>query len=82
MQTYTLIQEQVLIYGGKMKEILIYGTIYLIIVFVFLLFVFRVIYFTFVIKQDPLQSVKVIKAEGIFKIYKQEKKQDENSKWG
>jgi len=43
-------------------------TLFLIITFIFLLFLFRVIYFTFVIKDDPIKSVRV-KLNWLDKVY-------------
>lgn len=34
-------------------------TLFLIITFIFLLFLFRVIYYTFVIKDDPIKAVSI-----------------------
>lgn len=42
---------------------------YLSITFVFLLFLFRVIYFTFVIKDDPIKAINV-KLNWIDKVFK------------
>jgi len=77
-------KEQVKVCGDNMKEFLIYGAIYLVLVYIFLLFVLRAIYFTFVLKDDTLKSVKIkiSKPTGLFKRYKEEEKQDKNSKWG
>ena len=44
-------------------------TLYLIITFIFILFLFRVIYFTFVIKDDPIKAVS-IKLNWIDKVFK------------
>lgn len=44
-------------------------TLYLTITFIFLLFLFRVIYFTFVIKDDPIKAVS-IKLNWIDKVFK------------
>lgn len=44
-------------------------TLYLIITFIFLLFLFRVIYFTFVIKDDPIKAINV-KLNWIDKVFK------------
>jgi len=43
-------------------------TLYLTITFIFLLFLFRVIYFTFVIKDDPIKAVRV-KLNWLDKVY-------------
>lgn len=47
---------------------LIYA-LYLTITFIFLLFLFRVIYFTFVVKDDPIKAVN-IKLNWIDKVFK------------
>lgn len=44
-------------------------TLYLTITFIFLLFLFRVIYYTFVIKDDPIKAVS-IKLNWIDKVFK------------
>ena len=44
-------------------------TLYLIITFIFLLFLFRAIYFTFVIKDDPIKAINV-KLNWIDKVFK------------
>lgn len=72
-----------------MKEVLIYGTIYLIILFVFILLVLRAVFFTFVLKTDPLDSIKVvpkiklkIKKGSLLEKIEKEKKAERLSKWG
>lgn len=67
---------------GVMENILLYGGICLLILFIFILFVFRAIYFTFVLKTDPLESVKVFKPKGLLKLFKKEKQEADNAKWG
>lgn len=74
--------ERQLICGGNMQEIILIGIACLIIVYIFILFVFRAIYFCFVIKQDPIESVKIFKPKGLLKIFAKEKKEDNNAKWG
>lgn len=66
-----------------MKEILIYGSICLVIIYIFILMVLRAVFYTFVVKSDPLQSLKIVeKPKGLFKLYKKEQKEENNSKWG
>lgn len=66
-----------------MKEILIYGSICLVIIYIFILMILRAVFYTFVVKSDPLQSLKIVdKPKGLFKIYKKEKQEEANSKWG
>ena len=77
-------REQIRVCGGNIvKEILIYGSICLVVIYVFILMVLRAVFYTFVVKSDPLQSLKVVnKPKGLFKIYKKEKQEEANSKWG
>ena len=66
-----------------LKDILIYGAIYLLLVYIFILMVLRAVFYTFVLKDNPVKSLKVIeKPKGLFKLYKKEQKEAENSKWG
>jgi len=53
--------------------------LYLIITFVFLLFLFRIIYYTFVIKDDPIKAVRV-KLNWLDKVYSKLEK-SENQKY-
>lgn len=69
--------------GFIVKEILIYGSICLVIIYIFILMILRAVFYTFVVKSDPLQSLKIVdKPKGLFKIYKKEKQEETNSKWG
>ena len=66
-----------------MQEIIIYGAISLFIIYIFILMVLRAVFYVFVVKSDPIKSLKVIdKPKGLFKLYKKEQKEAENSKWG
>ena len=66
-----------------LREILIYGAIYLIVIYIFILMVLRAVFYTFVVKSDPLKSLKIVdKPKGLFKIYKKEKQEEANAKWG
>ena len=66
-----------------MKEIIIFGAILLVIVYIFILMVLRAVFYVFVVKSDPLKSLKIVdKPKGLFKLYKKEQKEAENSKWG
>lgn len=71
-----------------MKENLIYFALFLILAYVFVLMVLRAVYFTFVLKKEPLQSLNVIpkikfkvKKGSVLEIAEKEKKQEEYSKW-
>ena len=71
-----------------MKEQLIYFALFLILAYVFVLMVVRAVYFTFVLKKEPLQSLNVIpkikfkvKKGSVLEIAEKEKKQEEYSKW-
>ena len=66
-----------------MKEQLIYFALFLILAYIFILMVLRAVFYVFVVKSDPIKSLKVIdKPKGLFKLYKKEQKEAENSKWG
>ena len=43
-----------------MKEQLIYFTIYLFLTYFFILMVLRAVYFTFVLKKEPLESLNIV----------------------
>ena len=71
-----------------MKEELIYFALFLILAYIFILMVLRAVYFTFVLKKEPLQSLNVIpkikfkvKKGSVLEIAEKEKKQEEYSKW-
>lgn len=71
-----------------MKEQLIYFALFLILAYIFILMVLRAVYFTFVLKKEPLQSLNVIpkikfkvKKGSVLEIAEKEKKQEEYSKW-
>lgn len=72
-----------------MKEELIYFAIFLILAYVFVLMVLRAVYFTFVLKKEPLQSLNVIpkikwkvKKDSLLEISEKQKKAESLSKWG
>ena len=72
-----------------MKEQLIYFGIFLILAYIFVLMVLRAVYYTFVLKKEPLESLKLIpkirfkvKKGSVLEIAEKEKKQEEMSKWG
>lgn len=72
-----------------MKEQLLYFALYLLFSFVFILMVLRAIYFTFVLKKEPLQSLNVVpkikwktKKGSLLEIAEKEKKAERLSKWG
>ena len=72
-----------------MQEQLIYFAIFLILAYVFVLMVLRAVYFTFVLKKEPLQSLNVIpkikwktKKGSLLEIAEKEKKAERLSKWG
>ena len=72
-----------------MKEQLIYFGAFLILAYIFILMVLRAVYYTFVLKKEPLESLKLIpkirfkvKKGSVLEIAEKEKKQEEMSKWG
>lgn len=72
-----------------MKEQLIYFGLFLILAYIFVLMVLRAVYYTFVLKKEPLQSLNVIpkirfkvKKGSVLEIAQQEKKQEKYSQWG
>lgn len=72
-----------------MQEQLIYFGIFLILAYVFVLMVLRAVYFTFVLKKEPLQSLNIIpkikwktKKGSMLDIAEKEKRAKEISKWG
>ena len=72
-----------------MKEQLIYFGIFLILAYIFVLMVLRAVYYTFVLKKEPLQSLNVIpkirfkvKKGSVLEIAEKEKKQEKYSQWG
>ena len=72
-----------------MKEQLTYFALYLVLTYVFILMVLRAVYFTFVLKKEPLQSLNIIpkikwktKKGSMLDIAEKEKRAKEISKWG
>lgn len=72
-----------------MKENLIYFGLFLILAYIFVLMVLRAVYFTFVLKKEPLQSLNVIpkikwktKKGSLLEKIEKEKKAERLSKWG
>ena len=72
-----------------MKEFLVYYCIYLILAYIFVLMVLRGVYYTFVLKKEPLQSLNIIpkikfkvKKGSVLEIAEKEKKQEKLSQWG
>ena len=59
---------------------------FLVVLFVFILLTLRVVYFCFILKEDPIKAIKVkmprIPKGSLLAIFKKEKKEEENSKWG
>ena len=71
-----------------MKEFLVYYCIYLILAYIFVLMVLRAVYYTFVLKKEPLQSLNIIpkikfkvKKGSVLEIAEKERKNEEMSKW-
>ena len=71
-----------------MKEFLVYYCIYLILAYIFILLVLRGVYYTFVLKKEPLESLKLIpkirfkvKKGSVLEIAEKERKNEEMSKW-
>ena len=72
-----------------MKENLIYFGLFLILAYIFILMVLRAVYYTFVLKKEPLQSLNIIpkikfkvKKGSVLEIAEKEKKQEKLSQWG
>lgn len=72
-----------------MKEQLIYFGLFLILAYIFILLVLRGVYYTFVLKKEPLQSLNIIpkikfkvKKGSVLEIAEKEKKQEKLSQWG
>ena len=72
-----------------MKEQLIYFATFLILAYVFVLMVLRAVYFTFVLKKEPLQSLNIVpkirfkvKKGSLLEIAEKEKRAERLSKWG
>lgn len=72
-----------------MKEFLVYYCIYLILAYIFILLVLRAVYYTFVLKKEPLQNLNIIpkikfkvKKGSVLEIAEKEKKQEKFSQWG
>lgn len=70
------------------KEILIYGSICLFIIYIFILMVLRAVFYVFVLKRDSLESLKIRKPKfttkkgSLLDNMEKEKQQENNSKWG
>lgn len=71
-----------------MKEQLIYFGAFLILTYVFVLMVLRAVYFTFVLKKEPLQSLNIVpkikwktNKGSLLEKMEKEAKQDKMSKW-
>ena len=71
-----------------MKEQLIYFGIFLILAYIFVLMVLRAVYYTFVLKKEPLQSLNIVpkirfkvKKGSVLEIAEKERKNEEMSKW-
>ena len=71
-----------------MKEQLIYFGAFLILAYVFVLMVLRAVYFTFVLKKEPLQSLNIVpkikwktNKGSLLEKMEKEAKQDKMSKW-
>lgn len=72
-----------------MKEELFYFAIFLFLAYVFVLMVLRAVYFTFVLKKEPLQSLNIVpkirfkvKKGSLLEISEKQKKAESLSKWG
>ncbi|MBQ1392166.1 MAG: hypothetical protein IIY81_01250 [Lachnospiraceae bacterium] len=73
---------------SDMEKELIYFALFLILAYIFILMVLRAVYFTFVLKKEPLQSLNIVpkikfkvKKGSVLEIAEKEKKQEEYSKW-
>ena len=71
-----------------MEKELIYFALFLILAYIFILMVLRAVYFTFVLKKEPLQSLNIVpkirfkvKKGSLLEIAEKEKKNEEMSKW-
>ena len=71
-----------------MKEQLIYFGLFLILAYIFILMVLRAVYYTFVLKKEPLESLNIvpkvrfkIKKGSVLEMAEKEKKNEEMSKW-
>ena len=72
-----------------MKENLVYFGIFLILAYIFVLMVLRAVYYVFVLKKEPLESLKLIpkirfkvKKGSVLEIAEKEKQQEKYSQWG
>ena len=72
-----------------MKEQLTYFALYLVLTYVFILMVLRAVYFTFVLKKEPLESLKIVpkikfkvKKGSVLEMAEKEKTAENQSKWG
>ncbi len=68
---------------------IIYFALFLILAYIFILMVLRAVYFTFVLKKEPLQSLNVIpkikwktKKGSMLEVAEKEQKAERLSKWG
>ena len=71
-----------------MKEQLIYFGAFLILAYIFVLMVLRAVYYTFVLKKEPLQSLNIVpkikwktNKGSLLEKMEKEAKQDKMSKW-
>ena len=71
-----------------MKEQLIYFGLFLVLAYIFVLMVLRAVYYTFVLKKEPLQSLNIVpkirfkvKKGSVLEIAEKERKNEEMSKW-
>ena len=71
-----------------MEKELIYFAIFLILAYIFILMVLRAVYYTFVLKKEPLESLNIvpkvrfkIKKGSVLEMAEKEKKNEEMSKW-
>ena len=71
-----------------MEKELIYFALFLILAYIFVLMVLRAVYFTFVLKKEPLQSLNIVpkirfkvKKGSVLEIAEKERKNEEMSKW-
>ena len=72
-----------------MEKELIYFALFLILAYIFVLMVLRAVYFTFVLKKEPLQSLNIVpkikwktKKGSLLEKIEKEKKAERLSKWG
>lgn len=72
-----------------MEKELIYFALFLILAYIFILMVLRAVYFTFVLKKEPLKSLNIIpkikwktKKGSMLEVAEKEQKAERLSKWG